>query len=241
VLFGLNPVLEVMRASPSAIEKLYVARGVQVAERILDEARSQGVVVEIVDRQILDGLTSGGHHQGVAAHTKPFSFLSIEEMLVHPPQIVTVLDGIEDPQNLGAIIRSTEVLGGGAVVITRDRSAGVTPAVIRASSGAAIHLPVVQLVNLARGLEQLKAGGYWIVGLDAAGQSRFQDLPRFDRVALVVGNEGSGMRTLVTRSCDFVVAIPVRGRIGSLNAATAAAIGLHELASRLPLPSPLGT
>jgi 23S rRNA (guanosine2251-2'-O)-methyltransferase len=200
VLFGLNPVLEVMRASPSAIEKLYVAHGVQVAERILDEARSQGVIVELVDRQLLDAITSGGHHQGVAARTKPFSFVSIEELLARPPRIVTVLDSIEDPQNLGAIIRSTEVLGGGAVVISKDRSAGVTPAVMRASSGAAIYMPVVQLVNLVRGLEQLKAGGYWIVGLDAEGQSKFQDLPRFDRVALVVGNEGSGMRAPVTRS-----------------------------------------
>jgi 23S rRNA (guanosine2251-2'-O)-methyltransferase len=143
------------------------------------------------------------------------------------------LDGITDPQNLGAIVRSAEVLGAGGIILPRDRNAGVTPAVVRASSGAAVHLPISQVVNLVRALEQVKDAGYWIVGLDAAGRSGFQELPPFERVAIVIGSEGKGIRPLVARACDFMVAIPVRGRVASLNAAAAAAIGIHELATRL--------
>jgi 23S rRNA (guanosine2251-2'-O)-methyltransferase len=233
VLFGRNPVLEVMRLAPDTIQKLWVARGADMGERLVADARTTGVVVEIVDRQALDAMTGGGHHQGVALQTKPFAFMAVENLIQRAPAMLAVLDGIVDPQNLGAIVRAAEVLGAGGVVIPKDRSASVTPAVIRASSGAAVHLPMAQVVNLVRGLEQLKESGYWIVGLDAEGRSTFQDLPRFERVALVVGSEGHGMRPLVTRACDFVVAIPVRGRVASLNAATAAAIGLHELGSRL--------
>jgi 23S rRNA (guanosine2251-2'-O)-methyltransferase len=234
VLFGLNPVSELIRASPEAIQKLYVARGAHAVDRVVAEARAREMVVDVVDRELLDGMTGGGHHQGDAARTKPFAFVALEDLLASPPTIVTVLDGIEDPQNLGAIIRAVEVLAAGAMVLAKDRSAGVTPAVVRASSGAAVHVPIAQVVNVARTLEQLKGAGYWIIGLDVEGTSRFQDLPSFERVALVIGGEGRGIRSLVMRACDFVVAIPVRGKVASLNAATAAAIALHELTTRVP-------
>jgi 23S rRNA (guanosine2251-2'-O)-methyltransferase len=234
VLFGVNPVLEVVRASPHLVERLYAAAAPRHDDRIAAEARRHGIAVEVVDRVVLDQLTGGGHHQGIAAKTKPFTFVAIEDLLDAGPTLMVVLDGITDPQNLGAIVRSAEVLGAGGVVVPKDRSVGVTPAVIRASSGAAIHLPIAQVVNVARALETLKEHGYWIVGLAAEGTSKFQDLPPFDRAAIVVGGEGKGMRPFVARSCDFTVAIPVRGRVASLNAAAAAAIGLHEMASRLP-------
>ena len=234
VLFGLRPVLEAMRVSPDVLERLYLARGVQAAGRLAEEARALGITIEVTDRGSLDRMTAGGHHQGVAARAKPFSFAQADQLLRSAPRMVVVLDGITDPQNLGAIVRSAEVLGAGGVILPRDRSVGVTPAVVRASSGAAVHLPVAQVVNLVRAMEQIKDRGYWIVGLDGAGRSRFQDLPPFERVALVVGGEGRGIRPLVSRACDFMVAIPVRGRITSLNAAAAAAIGLYELSTRLP-------
>jgi 23S rRNA (guanosine2251-2'-O)-methyltransferase len=183
-------------------------------------------------------MSANGNHQGVAARIKPFGFRTMEDVIQTAPALVVVLDGITDPQNVGAIIRSAEVLGAGALILPRDRSAAISPAVLRASSGAAVHLPVAQVVNVARGLEQLKAEGYWVVGLDAAGTSRFQDLPSSERWAIVIGGEGKGIRPLVARACDFMVAIPVRGRVASLNAAAAAAIGIHELAIRLPAKSP---
>jgi 23S rRNA (guanosine2251-2'-O)-methyltransferase len=234
VVFGINPILEVMRLSPEVLERLYVARGLQAGDRIAAEARLHGIAIELAERSTLDQLAGGGHHQGVAARTRPFVFASIEQMLRVAPQILVALDGITDPQNLGAIVRSAEVLGAGGLVLPKDRNASVTPSVIRASSGAAIHLPIAQVVNLVRGLKQIKDAGYWIVGLDAAGSSRFRNLPPFERVALVIGGEGTGIRPLVARTCDFMVAIAVRGRVSSLNAAAAAAIGIHELASRLP-------
>jgi 23S rRNA (guanosine2251-2'-O)-methyltransferase len=234
LIFGLNPVVEALRAAPETLEKLYVAHGVQAGDRVVAQARERGVAVEITERDVLDQMTGGGHHQGVAARTKPFGLAAIEDVLAAGPALLVALDGITDPQNLGAIVRSAEVLGAGGVVLPKDRSVGVTPAVVRASSGAAVHLPVAQVVNLVRALELIKEAGYWIVGLDATGSSKFQELPRFDRVAIVIGGEGKGMRPLVARACDFTVAIPVRGRVSSLNAAAAAAIALHEIASRLP-------
>lgn len=237
MVFGRNPVMELLRGSPASIERLYLAEGAQGIEPMLAAARSIGIAVEIVGRQILDDFAKGGHHQGVAAATKPLAFVAVEDLVASAPTLLVALDGIQDPQNLGAIIRAAEVLGAGGVVIPKDRSAGLTAATIRASSGAAIHLPIAQVVNLARAIEDLKAASYWIVGLDAGGTSRFQDLPRLERVTLVVGGEGRGIRPLVARACDFTVAIPVRGRVASLNAATAAAIALYATGERLwPTP-----
>ncbi|MCC6766831.1 MAG: 23S rRNA (guanosine(2251)-2'-O)-methyltransferase RlmB [Deltaproteobacteria bacterium] len=239
MVFGRNPVLEMMRGSAAAIQKLYVAEGAQGVEPILAEARTLGVGIETVVRQVLDGLARGGHHQGVAIQTKPLAHVAVEDIVASAPALVVMLDGIQDPQNLGAIIRAAEVLGAGGVVLPKDRSAGVTAAAIRASSGAAIHLPIAQVVNLVRALEDLKTAGYWSVGLDARGTSRFRDLPRIERAVLVVGGEGRGIRPLVGRACDFTVAIPVRGRVAALNAATAAAIALYEMGARV-LPDPSG-
>ena len=234
VLFGINPIRELLSSSPASVERLYVVPGVQAADRVADEARSHHIAVELADRSALDEMTGGGHHQGLAARTRPPALVAFEEVLRLAPPLLVVLDGITDPQNLGAILRSAEVLGGGGVILPKHGSAGMTPAVVRASSGAALHLRVCEVVNLVRALEQLKESGYWIVGLDSGGPSRFQDLPSLERAILLIGSEGKGMRPLVARACDFRVGIPVRGRVASLNAAAAAAIGLHELATRLP-------
>jgi 23S rRNA (guanosine2251-2'-O)-methyltransferase len=223
VVFGRNPVMEMMRGSPAGIDTLYVAEGAHGIEPVLAEARSLGIPTEPVARHELDELVRRGNHQGLAVTTKPIPFVAIEELIRSAPALLVALDELQDPQNLGAIIRSAEVLGAGGVVLPRDRSASVTAATIRASSGAAIHLPIARVVNLVRAVEELKAAGYWIVGLDAKGPSRFQDVPQLERVAIVIGGEGRGMRPLVARACDFTVAIPIRGRVASLNAAAAAA------------------
>jgi 23S rRNA (guanosine2251-2'-O)-methyltransferase len=233
VVYGSNPVLEALRAGPDAIGTVWVARGVHLADRVLAEARRAGIAVELVERDVLDGLTGGGHHQGVAARVRPVAFLALDDLIRAALGLIVVLDGLTDPQNVGAIIRSAEVLGGGGLVLPKDRAPHLTPAVVRASSGAAFHLPIAQVVNVARSLEQLKSAGYWIVGLDADGPSRFRDLPALERVVLVVGAEGKGIRPLVAEACDFRVSIPVRGRVASLNAAAAASIGIYELAGQI--------
>ena len=164
---------------------------------------------------------------------RAFEYAPVEEVLARRPPLLVALDGIMDPGNLGAIVRSAEVLGAGGILLPRDRSAPVTPAVVRAASGASLHLPIARVVNLVRTLAQAKELGYWVVGLDLAGPARFRELPDLERAVLVVGGEGKGARHLVLGACDFRVRIPVRGRIASLNASVAAGIGIYELSARL--------
>jgi 23S rRNA (guanosine2251-2'-O)-methyltransferase len=178
-------------------------------------------------------LTAGGHHQGVAVRTRPFGYVTLADLLGRRSPLLVALDGVTDPQNLGSIIRSAEVLGAGGLVLPRDRSASVTPAAVRASAGASAHLPVAQVVNLARALEDLKRDGYWVVGLDVSGSMQFQELPPLERAVLVVGSEGQGARALTLRGCDFVVRLATSGRVESLNAAVAAGIGLYALSAHL--------
>jgi 23S rRNA (guanosine2251-2'-O)-methyltransferase len=182
---------------------------------------------------MLDRLSGGGHHQGIAARTRPFAYAELDDILDAGAGLLVALDGITDPQNLGAIVRSAEVLGAGGLILPRDRSAAVTPAVVRASAGATVHLPIAQVVNLVRALESAKERGYWTVGLALDGSSTFQQLPELDRALLVVGSEGKGARPLVLEACDFRVRIPQTGRVGSLNASVAAAIGLYAVGERL--------
>jgi 23S rRNA (guanosine2251-2'-O)-methyltransferase len=233
LLYGVNAVLETLRAAPGTVETVWVAKGARGAAPVVAEARAQGVHVEEAEQGTLDRLSGGAPHQGALARTRPFAYAAIEDLLARRPPLLVALDGITDPQNLGAILRSAEVLGAGGVVMPADRAAAVTPAVVRASAGAVAHLPVAQVVNLARALAAAKDAGYWMVGLEADGTSEFRELPPLERVVLVVGSEGAGMRRLVREACDFVVRIPTRGRVGSLNASVSAGIGLFALRERL--------
>jgi len=232
VVYGAHPVIELLRAAPDSIEHLWVGPEAEAAS-VRAEAARAGVAVEPTDRVTLDRMTGGAHHQGVAARTRPFAYTELETILDAGPSVLVALDGITDPQNLGAIVRSAEVLGAGGIVLPRDRSASVTPAVVRAAAGATAHLPIAQVVNLTRALAAAKDRGYWIVGLAVDGTSTFQGLPALERAVLVVGSEGKGARHLVLEACDFRVRIPQAGRVGSLNASVAAAIGLYAVGERL--------
>jgi 23S rRNA (guanosine2251-2'-O)-methyltransferase len=241
IVFGANPVLETLAAAPESIQVVVIDPRSEAGTRVGERARELGVAVESVERSALERLTGGGHHQGVAARTRPFVYTAFEDVLARAAPLLVALDGVTDPQNLGSILRSAEVLGAGGVVLPRDRAAAVTPAAIRAASGASAHLPVAQVVNLVRALEEAKLQGYWIVGLDVGGVSRFQQLPALERALLVVGGEAQGIRPLVRRGCDFLVGIPVQGRVASLNAAVATAIGLYVLGERLRADRPQGS
>jgi 23S rRNA (guanosine2251-2'-O)-methyltransferase len=232
IVYGANPVLELLASAPESVEQLWIA-GEAEAARVRAAAADAGVAVEHADRPMLDRLSGGGHHQGIAARTRPFAYAELDDILDAGAGLLVALDGITDPQNLGAIVRSAEVLGAGGLILPRDRSAAVTPAVVRASAGATVHLPIAQVVNLVRALESAKERGYWTVGLALDGSSTFQQLPELDRALLVVGSEGKGARPLVLEACDFRVRIPQTGRVGSLNASVAAAIGLYAVGERL--------
>jgi 23S rRNA (guanosine2251-2'-O)-methyltransferase len=215
------------------LDLVWTVPGARAAREIAEEARARGVPVELADHATLDRLAGGGHHQGVAARARPFAYVPPADLLRAGASLLVALDGVTDPRNLGAVIRSAEALGTGGVILPRDRSAPVTPTVVRASAGATEHLPIAQVTNLARTLREAKDLGYWIVGLDPQGSSRFQGLPSIERALLVVGGEGRGVRPVVLRACDFLVRIPLWGRVASLNASVAAAIGLYELAAKV--------
>ena len=234
ILYGRNPVLEALRAGRAA-RKLVIASGVGAEDRlgeIVRLAAERGIAVEESSRQRLDDIAHTEHHQGVAGYFHGRPPLSLEELIEQSraPQLVVVLDGIQDPQNLGAITRTADAVGADGVVLPRHRASGVTAAAAKASAGATEHVPVAVVTNLVQALEQLKAAGLWVVGLAADGETRYDTFDFTVPVAVVIGAEGEGMRSLTRRHCDAVVSLPLAGRVSSLNAGAAAAVLLYEVA-----------
>jgi len=235
---GIHPVLEALRARPQDVERVYVLEGSvppRAAAEILSRAREAKVTVERVARDRLAALAGGGTHQGVAARLRQFAYAELEELLGAAsgsgrPPLLVVLDGVQDPQNLGAVIRSAEALGVHGVVLPRDRSVGLTPAVARASAGAVEHVPVARVTNLSRALEQLKGAGLWVAAADPGGDQVLWEARLDGPLAVVVGAEGPGVRPGVLKHCDLRLRIPMGGRVGSLNASVSAALVLYEVA-----------
>ena len=231
---GRRPVLELLR-SKREVNKLLIAKGRRRGSirEILDLARSQGIVVQKVDRAVLDRLSVTSNHQGVIAQVAAIKYKKIEEVLEkeedpHWPPFLVLLDGIQDPHNLGSILRSSEAVGVNAVVIPERRAAGVTAAVMKSSAGAANHVPVCRVGNMADTIDLLKEKGFWIAGADPRGELCYkQDLG--GPLALVIGGEGDGLGRLVREKCDFLSALPMRGRLNSLNAAVAGAVIMFEV------------
>jgi len=235
---GIHPVLEALRAHPADVERVYVLEGnvpQRAAAEILSRAREFRIAVERVPRERLQALVEGAAHQGVAARLREFAYATLEELLARAeasgaPPLVVVLDGLQDPHNLGAVIRSADALGAHGVVLPRDRSVGVTAAVARASAGAVEHVPVARVTNLSRALEELKAAGVWVAAADPEGDQVLWGARLNGPLALVIGAEGTGVRPGVLKHCDLRLRIPMGGRVGSLNASVSAALVLYEVA-----------
>lgn len=226
----MNPVLEALRAHPADVLRVMVEKS-KGAERVAAAAQEAGVRVETVAPGELARRSRGGVHQGVGAELAEFRYAEIEDLLELPgPAFFLVLDGVTDPQNLGALVRSAHALGAGGVVVPKDRAAGVTPAVFKAAAGALEHCPIARVTNLARAIDQMKGSGIWTVALAADGDKDLNSLDLSVPIALVLGSEGSGVRPLVRKTCDHVARIGMAGRIGSLNVAAAGAIALYEVA-----------
>jgi 23S rRNA (guanosine2251-2'-O)-methyltransferase len=239
---GRNPVYELLRARRRQIFRLFLAQGVDERGRlseIIKLVTALKVPVERVPRQQLDSLGTGDSqsHQGVAIETSEYAYSGLQDILDRAnerqePPFILVLDMLQNPQNLGSLLRTSEAAGVHGILIPLRRAAGVTPAVVHASSGAAEHLLVAQ-VNLAQALDTLKQdAGVWVMGLEGTPDAQSYDSVRLDGpLALVVGNEGEGMRDLVRRSCDVLIGLPMLGKIESLNAAVAGSIVLYRALS----------
>ena len=234
---GVNPVRELLRAGQEAPAEIWVAAGAERARLadILRLARERGAKLREAPRQKLDRLAGTDRHQGVVAVVADYRYRDLEELLEGArgsgrPPLLVLLDGIEDPQNLGAIIRSAHALGAHGVIIPRDRAAGITPAAAKASAGAVEHCPVARVTNLSQAIETMKESGIWTVATAADGDVELAAVDLTGPMALVVGGEGQGVRPLVRKHCDHVARIPMMGGIGSLNAAASASICLYEAA-----------
>lgn len=237
VVTGPHAALEVLRAGKRAVRRLILARQEAGAtiETILGLARTRQVPVETRSREELDRVVHGATHQGVLLEVGPFPYAEPEALVAQAsqgsaPGFLLALDGIQDPQNLGAIIRSADAAGVHGCIIPRDRAASVTAAAVRASAGATEHLAIAQVTNLAAFLEFVKSQGFWVVGTDSTeGRDLFAaDLT--DPLVLVIGGEERGLRHLTKTRCDLIVRIPSRGKVASLNASAAAAVCLFEAA-----------
>jgi 23S rRNA (guanosine2251-2'-O)-methyltransferase len=234
ICWGRLPVLDLVRASPGRCTKIVIANNVRppFLDELVDAARAGKVVYQMAAPEALDALCPGVRHQGVACRITEVKLLELEPFLNDLPRdkpaLVVVLDHIEDPHNLGAIVRSAEAAGASAVVVSRRRSALPGGTVVKVSAGAAMRVPIISVVNIARSVEQLKAAGFWTIGLEnEAKASLWEDAPP-SRAALVIGAEGEGLSRLVGETCDQLLRIPIQGAIGSLNAGVAAALGMFE-------------
>lgn len=228
---GAHGVLELLR-SGAPVERLLLGDGPRRGE-LLAEGRRRGVVPVDADRPTLDRIAGRPGHQGAVAVAAPFRYSGLEAVTGSQSRLTLVLDGIQDPRNLGALLRTARAAGVGAVVLPRDRSVGVTSVVAVASAGTVFGLPVVRVPNLVRAMNSLKAFGFWLVGLLPSSTRSLFEIDAPERVALVVGSEGRGLRELVRRTCDLEVAIPMAPGVESLNVSVAAGVALFELRRRL--------
>ena len=232
---GRKPVIDLLRKSPSRCAKLLIANNVRppFLDEVIDAAKSAGVTFQVVAPSALDKLAGGEKHQGVICRLTQAKTVELEEFLRglegKKSALVVVLDHIEDPHNLGAVIRSAEAGGASGVITAKRRSAVPNDTVIKTSAGASLRVPVVQVANITRTLEALKSANFWTVGLDAEAKVSIWSERLPDRTALVVGAEGFGLSRLVGETCDLLIKIPIKQEgVSSLNASVAAALGIFE-------------
>jgi 23S rRNA (guanosine2251-2'-O)-methyltransferase len=233
-IYGINAVTEALKARGRGFEWVGVAkeRHDLRLQRVIDECRRQGVAVRFVPRSQLDRMAGNNGHQGVVAVTSAKQYSDVDDVLANKRgkySLLLVLDGIEDPHNLGAILRTADAAGADGVVIPERRAAGVTATVTKVSAGASEHLPIAKVTNVGRTLKELKSKNLWIVGLDEHGTQSYESVDYKMDCALVLGAEGKGLHDLVRKRCDFLASIPRLGKVASLNVSVAAGVVLYEI------------
>lgn len=233
IIIGRNPVSEAIKSGHS-IEKIMVAKGSEkTLGQIIAGAKDRGIPIYYSDRDRLDNMAEGGQHQGVAAYVSDYEYVEIDHILKRAEEkgeepFIVILDGIEDPHNLGAIMRSADGAGVHGIIIPKRRAVGITSVVAKVSAGAIEYMPVARVANLVQAIERLKKEGLWIAAADMS------DVPYYKndlkgKIGLVIGNEGNGISKLVKENCDFIVSLPMKGGVTSLNASSAAAVLLYEI------------
>ncbi|MGR0480006.1 MAG: 23S rRNA (guanosine(2251)-2'-O)-methyltransferase RlmB [Candidatus Electronema sp. V4] len=230
MLWGINAVSEALRGNPRRLSEILIEKGKAGTrlQEIIDAAREAEVRIRFVELDRV-GLPGGCRHQGVAARQAEAELLPLAELLAAAPERILLLDSIQDPGNLGSILRSALAAGFGSVVLTSERSAPLTGTVARASAGAVAHLRISRVVNLAEALRQLKSHGYWIYGAVAEPEAQSMYQTDFSgKIGIVIGSEGKGIRPLVQKCCDHLITIPMPGAFNSLNASVAAALVMFE-------------
>jgi 23S rRNA (guanosine2251-2'-O)-methyltransferase len=234
VIFGINAVAEALKARGRAFEWVGVAteRKDLRLQKLIQDCRKNSIPVRFLPRVELDRMAGSGSHQGVVAVTSNKQYNGLDDLIAAKRgqyALIVVLDGVEDPHNLGAILRTADASGADGVVIPERRAAGITGTVVKSSAGASEHLPVAKVTNIARTLEDLKAQNIWTVGLDERGAQSYDSLDYNMDCAIVLGAEGKGLHDLVARKCDFLVSIPMLGKVPSLNVSVAAGVVLYEV------------
>lgn len=233
LIFGRNPVMEALEAGRKLEKVIVLDGGTGSLRKIVGLAKNTKIRVEFVDRKTLDRISGGENHQGVIAKGQVFEYASVDDIFDYAAEkaedpFILILDGIEDPHNLGAILRSGECAGVHGVIIPERRAAGVDSVAMKVAAGAAEYVKVARVKNLSRTLNELKNRGVWIVGLDM-GETVYYEQNLKGPIALVVGNEGSGISRLIREKCDYIASIPLKGNVSSLNASNAVAVAAYEV------------
>ncbi|WP_246017186.1 23S rRNA (guanosine(2251)-2'-O)-methyltransferase RlmB [Cohnella phaseoli] len=232
---GKHPVLEALRAGRS-INKIFLSAQAQrsLVQPILEEAKTRGIVVQQVDKSKLDRLVPAMQHQGVVAQAAAVAYADVDELLARAAErgeapLIVLLDEVEDPHNLGSILRTADCTGVHGVIVPKRRSAGLTAVVAKTSAGAVEYVPVARVANLVQTMEKLKEAGLWIAGADVGAKEGFYETNLTGPLAIVIGNEGQGLSRLVKERCDFILSLPMAGQINSLNASVATGVILYEV------------
>lgn len=239
-IYGVLPVLEALRAGARRIDRIIIAEGARDARlrEVLEAARAARVPVRRDARVALDRLTHNANHQGVIAVTSAATYSDAEDLLdeIAPSTIFILLDGVEDPHNLGAIVRTAECGGASAVIVPERRAAHITEAVAKTSAGAIEHLPVARVTNLASFIEELKKHNVWVVGVEGSAEMAYTEFNYSGAIAMVFGGEAHGLHRLVRERCDAVVSIPMHGKVTSLNVSVAVGVVLFEALRQRKVP-----
>lgn len=234
-IIGRNPVFEAIQSERS-INKVYIAEGIKKnnIQSLLKLTKEKRIITQYVPRKKLDNMVQSTNHQGIVAAAAAHDYYSFHDLLTgikkdknHP--FLLLLDEIEDPHNLGSILRTADVVGVDGVIIPKRRSVGLTSTVAKTSAGAIEYVPVTRVTNLAQTIEELKKEGFWIVGTDAAAKQLFTEVDYKMPICLVIGSEGKGISKLIREKCDFMIKLPMKGHVNSLNASVAASIMMYEV------------